>query len=66
MLTIKRCRKIIDTLRAAERLRGERAVWERQEAERYEKLVTVCLLLGMSDTEEIDATATALAAGLDT
>ena len=62
MLTIKRCQKIIDSLRAVERLRGERAVWERREAERYEKLVNVCLLLGMSDTEEIDATATALLA----
>ncbi|MFK0334291.1 hypothetical protein ACIQUB_24580 [Rhizobium sp. NPDC090275] len=67
MLTIKRCRKIIESLRAVERLRGERAFWERQEAERYEKLVTVCLLLGMSDTEEIDATAmTVLAYGLNT
>ncbi len=54
MLTIKRCQKIIDSLRAVERLRGERAVWERREAERYEKLVNVCLLLGMSDTDEID------------
>ncbi|MDM9645522.1 hypothetical protein [Rhizobium sp. S163] len=66
MLTIKRCRKIIESLRAVERLRGERAVWERQEAERYEKLVTVCLLLGMSDMEEIDEAAmTAHASGLD-
>ncbi|MFS2151304.1 hypothetical protein [Rhizobium sp. Rhizsp42] len=66
MLTIKRCQKIIDSLRAVERLRGERAVWERREAERYEKLVNVCLLLGMSDTDEIDEEAIeALASGLN-
>lgn len=57
MLTIKRCRRIISTLRALEAVRGEHAVWERQEADRYERLVTICLLLGMSDTEQIDLTA---------
>jgi hypothetical protein len=57
MLTIKRCRQIISSLRAVERLRGEHAVWERRQADRYEKLVTICLLLGMSDTDEIDLAA---------